>query len=102
MVSRGMIKEKKTALKPRVKSFKVKVTRVKKTDLGKIMEERIVGERFGDELSLNTQLIVKESSPNGIQFGIMFNIVESPQEGDNGIALALTTFLSSVSDEGKL
>ncbi|KAL4355322.1 hypothetical protein GQ457_06G019210 [Hibiscus cannabinus] len=66
------------------------------------MKGLIVGERFGDELSLNTQLIVKESSPNGVQFGIMFNIVEFPQEGYNGIALALTTFLSSVSDEGKL
>ncbi|KAK8643959.1 hypothetical protein V6N13_013236 [Hibiscus sabdariffa] len=100
MVSRGMIKEKKTALKPKVKSFKVRVTRVKKAaGLGKIMEE----ESFCDQLSLETQLIVKESCPNGIRFGIMFNILGSPQDGDHGIAaVALTTFLGSVSDERKL
>ncbi|KAK8626457.1 hypothetical protein V6N13_134100 [Hibiscus sabdariffa] len=97
MVSRGMIKEKKTALKPKVKSFKVRVTRVNKADIGKILMEE---ERLG---SLETQLIVKESCPNGIRFGIIFNILESPQDGDQGIAaLALTTFLSSVSDERKL
>ncbi|KAL4334171.1 hypothetical protein GQ457_07G013320 [Hibiscus cannabinus] len=94
MVSRGMIKEKKTALKPKVKSFKV---RVKKADIGKILMEE---ERLG---SLETQLIVKESCPNGIRFGIMFNILQSPQDGDQRIAaLALTTFLTSVSDERKL
>ncbi|KAL4325683.1 hypothetical protein GQ457_11G007550 [Hibiscus cannabinus] len=99
MVSRGMIKEKKTALKPKVKSFKVRVTRVKKADLGKKMGNV---KYQCDELSLETQLIVKESCPNGIRFGIMFNVLGSPQDGDNEIALALTTFVSSVSDERKL
>ncbi|KAK8542536.1 hypothetical protein V6N13_136891 [Hibiscus sabdariffa] len=96
MVARGMIKEKKNALKPRVRSFKVRVTRVKADVRKMMMEEQrdIAGE---DVLRLETQVIVEQSASNWIQLGITLDIVGAHQ--DHEMSAALAFFPSSVSDK---
>ncbi|KAK8479273.1 hypothetical protein V6N13_031758 [Hibiscus sabdariffa] len=98
MVARGMIKEKKNALKPRVRGFKVRVTRVK-ADVRKMM---MMEDQIQEVLRLETEVIVEQSASNWIQLGITFDIVgahqDEDEDGDDEMSAALTAFPSSVSD----